>query len=246
MDNPEKSRLDALLVEAGHFESRERAQRALMAGMVFVNGQRADKPGQRVRKDVDITIQGAEKFVGRGGLKLEGALAAFDVNPAGRVALDIGASTGGFTDCLLQHGAIKVHAVDVGHGQLHWKIRQDPRVVVKEGLNCRHLCEADLGERVGIAVADVSFISLTLILPPAFQLLEPDGYMIALIKPQFELSRRRVGKGGIVSDPDAHAEAVEKIRAFATKTHSWKWRGVIESPIRGTNGNVEFLACMQP
>ncbi|MFY8216833.1 MAG: TlyA family RNA methyltransferase [Chthoniobacterales bacterium] len=246
MDNPEKLRLDALLVECGHFESRERAQRALMAGMIFVNGQRADKPGQRVRRDAEITVQGTEKFVGRGGLKLEAALAAFGVNPSGRIALDIGASTGGFTDCLLQHGATKVHAVDVGHGQLHWKIRQDPRVVVKEGLNCRHLSEADLGERVWVAVADVSFISLTLILPPAFELLEPDGFMIALIKPQFELSRSRVGKGGIVTDPDAHAEAVEKIHTFATKTHDWNWRGVIESPIRGTSGNVEFLACMQP
>jgi len=239
-------RLDALLVEFGHFESRERAQRGLMAGMVTVNGQRVDKPGHRVRRDVDIHIQGAEKYVGRGGLKLEGALASFGVDPTGRIALDVGASTGGFTDCLLQHGATKVHAVDVGHGQLHWKIRQDPRVVVKEGLNCRNLSEADIGERVWLAVADVSFISLTLILPPAFQLLEPDGFMIALIKPQFELSRSRVGKGGIVTDPDAHAEAVEKIQTFATETHDWKWLGVIESPIRGTSGNVEFLACMQP
>jgi 23S rRNA (cytidine1920-2'-O)/16S rRNA (cytidine1409-2'-O)-methyltransferase len=246
LDNTEKLRLDALLVERGDFESRERAQRALMAGMVFVNGQRADKPGQRVRSDVIIDVQGREKYVGRGGLKLEGALAEFAIDPTGRTAIDIGASTGGFTDCLLQHGASHVHAVDVGHGQLHWKIRQDPRVSVQEGLNCRNLKPTDIGERVWIAVADVSFISLTLILPPAFQLLEPDGYMVALIKPQFELSRNRVGKGGIVTDPEAHAEAVEKIRVFATEIHHWKWRGVIESPIRGTSGNVEFLACMQP
>lgn len=246
LDNPEKLRLDALLVERGAFESRERAQRGLMAGLVFVNGQRADKPGQRVRKDAGIEVHGSEKYVGRGGLKLEGALAAFGVDPTGRVAIDVGASTGGFTDCLLQHGAARVHAVDVGHGQLHWKIRQDPRVAVQEGLNCRNLSMDDIGERVWIAVADVSFISLTLILPPAFQLLEPDGFMIALIKPQFELSRSQVGKGGIVTDPEAHAMAVEKIRSFAVETHGWKWRGVIESPIRGTSGNVEFLACMQP
>lgn len=246
MDNTEKLRLDALLVERGDFESRERAQRALMAGVVFVNGQRADKPGKTVRRDVRIEVQGGEKYVGRGGLKLEAALAAFEIDPTGRVAIDIGASTGGFTDCLLQHGAARVHAVDVGHGQLHWKIRQDSRVAVQEGLNCRNLTEADIGERVWIAVADVSFISLTLILPPAFQLLEPDGFMVALIKPQFELSRSRVGKGGIVTDPEAHAEAVEKIRTFATEVHHWKWQGVMESPIRGTNGNVEFLACMKP
>jgi 23S rRNA (cytidine1920-2'-O)/16S rRNA (cytidine1409-2'-O)-methyltransferase len=217
-----------------------------MAGHVFVNGQRADKPGKVVRSDVQIQITETEKYVGRGGLKMEGALAAFGVNPAGRICLDIGASTGGFTDCLLQQGALRVHAVDVGHGQLHWKIRQDPRVRVQEGLNCRNLSHSDLGERVWLAVADVSFISLTLILPPAFELLEPEGSMIALIKPQFELSRDQVGKGGIVTDPAAHQAAVEKIRRFVVDDHGWNWCGLIESPIRGTNGNVEFLAWMRP
>lgn len=245
-DNPEKMRLDALLVERGDFVSRERAQRALMAGHIFVNGQRADKPGRVVRCDVEIQITETEKYVGRGGLKMEGALSAFGVNPAGRVCLDIGASTGGFTDCLLQQGALRVHAVDVGHGQLHWKIRQDPRVRVQEGLNCRALSFADIGERVWLAVADVSFISLTLILPPAFELLEPDGSMIALIKPQFELSRDQVGKGGIVTDPASHQAAVEKIRRFVVEDRGWTWGGLIESPIRGTSGNVEFLAWMRP
>jgi len=245
LKRPEKLRLDQLLVEHGFYGSREKAQRALMAGLVEVGGRIADKPGLRVAPDVSIAIRGGEKFVGRGGYKLEAALEHFQVDVAGRVAVDIGASTGGFTDCLLQRGAARVHALDVGHGQLHWKIRSNPRVVVREGLNCRHLALADIGEHVSIGVADVSFISLTLILPRVFELLDPEGFMIALIKPQFELSRDRVGKGGIVSDPASHLEAVEKIHAFALN-QKWHWIGCIPSPITGTDGNVEFLAVMQP
>ncbi len=245
-DNPEKLRLDALLVGRGFYESREQAQRALMAGQVLVNGQRAGKPGTRVRADAAIEIAGVEKYVGRGGFKLEAALDAFAIDPAGRVCLDIGASTGGFTDCLLQRGAARVHALDVGHGQLHWKIRSDERVRVQEGINCRNLRLDDIGERVWLAVADVSFISLTLILPPAFELLEPEGVMIALIKPQFELSSREVGKGGIVTDPAARQAAVSKIEAFVRGDLGRRWIGVIESPIRGAGGNVEYLACLRP
>jgi 23S rRNA (cytidine1920-2'-O)/16S rRNA (cytidine1409-2'-O)-methyltransferase len=244
-DNPEKMRLDALLVSRGLFESREKAQRALMAGLVEAAGRRDAKSGDRVRADIEIRVHGGEKYVSRGGLKLEAALDAFAIDPAGWTCLDIGASTGGFTDCLLQRGAAKVHALDVGHGQLHWKIRSDARVAVQEGINCRNLSFADVGERVRLAVADVSFISLTLIIPPAFELLEPDGCMVVLIKPQFELSRDAVGKGGIVSDPAAHAAAVEKIRAFV-EAAGRRWCGVIESPILGTTGNREFLACLRP
>ncbi|MGH8048665.1 MAG: TlyA family RNA methyltransferase [Chthoniobacterales bacterium] len=244
-DNPEKLRLDALLMARGLFDSREKAQRALMAGTVEVNGRRDAKPGDRVRADVEVIILASEKYVSRGGLKLEAALDIFAVDPAGRVCLDIGASTGGFTDCLLQRGAVKVHALDVGHGQMHWKIRSDARVVAKEGINCRNLSYDDVGERVWLAVADVSFISLTLILPPAFELLEPEGSMIVLIKPQFELSREAVGRGGIVSDPASHQAAVEKIRAFV-ETAGRRWLGFIESPILGMTGNREFLAWLRP
>lgn len=245
-DNIEKSRLDALLVARGLFESRERAQRALMAGLVRVNGQPAGKPGDRVHTDVEIEVEGGEKYVGRGGLKLEAALDAFGIDPAGRVCLDIGASTGGFTDCLLQRGAARVHALDVGTNQLHWRIRSDPRVIAKEGINCRHLRPEDVGEPVWLAVADVSFISLTLILPPAFELLENEGSMVVLIKPQFELAREAVGKGGVVSDPALHAAAVEKIRSFVLDTLGHQWGGVIDSPITGAAGNREFLAWLKP
>lgn len=244
-DNPEKSRLDALLVARGLFESRERAQRALMAGLVRVNGQPAGKPGDRVRCDAEISVDGGEKYVGRGGLKLEAALDAFGIDPAGRVCMDLGASTGGFTDCLLQRGAARVHALDVGRNQMHWRIRSDERVIAKEGINCRHLQREDVGETVWLAVADVSFISLTLILPPAFELLANDGNFIVLIKPQFELSREAVGRGGIVSDPALHTQAVEKIRTFVEQIGR-RWEGVIDSPILGAAGNREFLAWLKP
>jgi 23S rRNA (cytidine1920-2'-O)/16S rRNA (cytidine1409-2'-O)-methyltransferase len=241
-----KQRLDTLLVARGSFESRERAQRAIMAGDVTVAGQRVDKPGAQVPGDADIAIRQSQRYVSRGGLKLEAALSAFNIDPTGALCLDIGASTGGFTDCLLQHGAARVYAFDVGHSQLDWKIRSDPRVEVREKLNARYLTPADLPENPSICVIDVSFISLTLILPPAFGVITPAGVIVALIKPQFELGKNEVGKGGIVRDPAAHEAAVEKIRNFVTVTLGYRWEGVIESPILGGEGNKEFLACLRP
>jgi 23S rRNA (cytidine1920-2'-O)/16S rRNA (cytidine1409-2'-O)-methyltransferase len=230
---PPKQRLDTLLVARGFFESREKAQRAIMAGEVIV-------------AEPEIVVKGGARYVGRGGLKLEAALTAFNVDPAGALCLDIGASTGGFTDCLLQHGAAKVYAIDVGHSQLDWKIRSDPRVVVREKLNARHLTRADIPEVPSLCVIDVSFISLTLILPPAFEVLTPSAVILALIKPQFELGKTEVGKGGIVRDPAGHEAAVSRIRDFVTGTLGRKWEGVIESPILGGEGNKEFLACLRP
>ncbi|MEO6053989.1 MAG: TlyA family RNA methyltransferase [Chthoniobacterales bacterium] len=234
-----------MLVEKGLFDSREKAQRAIMAGRVFTEDRRLDKPGMSIDEDVAVRVVGEDRYVGRGGLKLEGALKEFQVDPRDFIALDIGASTGGFTDCLLQHGATKVHAIDVGHSQLDWKIRSDPRVVVREGLNARNLRFEDIQEHVNLIVIDVSFISLTLILPPAFELLTPGGKIIALIKPQFELSREKVDKGGIVTEVSYREEAVEKIRTFVIDTLNQKWCGVMPSPITGTSGNHEFLALLE-
>ena len=217
-----------------------------MAGEVSVEEQRIDKPGTAVPGDARVEVKGAQRYVGRGGLKLEAALAAFGIDPAGCVCLDIGASTGGFTDCLLQHGAARVYAIDVGHSQLDWKIRSDPRVVVHEKLNARYLTRADIPEEITLCTIDVSFISLTLILPPAFGVLTPTGVIVPLIKPQFELGKSEVGKGGIVRDPAAHEAAVRKVRDFTTGPLGRKWEGVIESPILGGEGNKEFLACLRP
>ncbi len=242
---PVKQRLDTLLVARGFFESREKAQRAIMAGEVIVNEHRVDKPGAQTAADAGIVVKGGQRYVGRGGLKLEAALSAFNVDPTGAICLDIGASTGGFTDCLLQHGAAKVYAIDVGHSQLDWKIRSDPRVVVREKLNARHLTRADIPEAPSICVIDVSFISLTLILPPAFEVLTPSAVILALIKPQFELGKTEVGKGGIVRDPAGHDAAVGRIREFVTVSLGRRWEGVIESPILGGVGNKEFLACLR-
>jgi len=242
---PSKVRLDVLLVEKGLSPSREKAQRAIMAGLVSVNGQRASKAGQTVKDDCLIEIQGGDKYVGRGGLKLEGALDHFQIDPTGRVCLDLGASTGGFTDCLLQRGAAKVYAFDVGHGQLDWKLRNDPRVVVREGVNARNLQPSDLEDVASICVADVSFISLTLILPAAFALLDPAADMVLLIKPQFELVPSKVGKGGVVRDPAFHQEAVDKIHHFV-ESAGHCWLGCIPSPITGREGNIEFLAHIKP
>ena len=246
-----KSRLDQLLVSRGLFESREKAQRAVLAGQVRVEGQKIDKPGTAVYEDSALETQPRERYVGRGGIKLEGALAHFQIDPTGSVCLDIGASTGGFTDCLLQHGASRVYAYDVGHGQLDWKIRSDPRVVVREKLNARYLQPTDLPEPVSLCVIDVSFISLTLILPPAANVLASGdrslpATILALIKPQFELERAAVGRGGIVRDEASHVRAVEKVRGFVeTALRGWRWTGVMDSPILGTEGNKEFLACLQ-
>jgi 23S rRNA (cytidine1920-2'-O)/16S rRNA (cytidine1409-2'-O)-methyltransferase len=236
-----KTRIDQLLVARGLCASREKAQRAIMAGRVTVGGQRAEKPGLQVPKDAMIELQGGERYVGRGGLKLEAALSHFEISAKGKICLDIGASTGGFTDCLLQHGAARVHAVDVGRGQLEWKLRNDSRVIVHEGVNARYLAAADIGEMVQLCVADVSFISLALILPTAFALLSEAADMIVLIKPQFELSPAKIGRGGVVRDPAFREEAIEKIRRFV-EGQGKRWLGVIESPLPGREGNIEFLA----
>lgn len=240
-----KQRLDQLLVARGFFESREKAQRAIMAGQVRVEGGVMDKAGTRVGVEVELVVEQAERYVGRGGLKMEEALRAFGVNPAGWVCLDVGASTGGFTDCLLQHGASKVYAVDVGHSQMDWKIRSDPRVVVREKLNARYLTGEDIPEPVELCVVDVSFISLSLILPPAVALVRAGGVVIPLIKPQFELSQGEVGRGGIVRDTTLHERAVAKIRDWVAGHGGCRWDGVIESPILGGHGNKEFLACLR-
>lgn len=216
-----------------------------MAGQVFSGGTRLEKASLSLPEDTPVEVRQGERYVGRGGLKLEHALKHFAVDPTGLVCLDVGASTGGFTDCLLQHGAAKVYALDVGHGQLDWKIRNDPRVVVIEHCNARHLQPDALPEKVGLITADVSFISLTLVLPPAAQLLTDGGMILALIKPQFELSREEVGRGGVVRDDVARARAVEKIRDFSA-ARQWTWCGATDSPITGADGNREFLCLLRP
>jgi 23S rRNA (cytidine1920-2'-O)/16S rRNA (cytidine1409-2'-O)-methyltransferase len=235
-------RVDALLVARGLCESLEQAKRLIMAGEVRTGTVRVDKPGERLPPDADLAVAARPKFVGRGGFKMEGALEAFGIDPAGLTCLDVGASTGGFTDCLLQHGAAKVHAIDVGTNQLAWKLRQDPRVVSREQFNARHLKIDDLGELVDLAVMDLSFISLTMVLPAVFALLREGGSVVCLIKPQFELPREEVGAGGIVREDDLRRKAVEKIRSFVADTGDRQWMGCVASPITGTDGNVEFLA----
>ena len=219
-----KSRLDVTLVERGLFDSRERARRAIMAAQVLVDGQPATKAGTMIRALAKLEVAAREKFVGRGGYKIEAALEAFQIDPAGRVCADIGASTGGFTDCLLQRGAAKVFALDVGHGQLDWRLRQDPRVEVREGVNARYLQPGDFNPAPTLAVADVSFISLTLIFPAIFALLPPESDMVVLIKPQFELSKAEVGRGGIVRDEAARLRSVEKIHSFIENSGQ-RWMG---------------------
>ncbi len=240
-----KQRVDALLVARGLCDSREQAKRLIMAGEVMTGTERITKPSQKLEDDADLSVKEKPRYVGRGGLKLEGALKEFGLNPSGWVCADLGASTGGFTDCLLQHGAVKVHAIDVGTNQLVWKLRSDERVVSKERFNARHLTVEDLGERVRLVVMDLSFISLTKVLPAAFEILADGGSVVALVKPQFELSREEVGKGGIVRDPELHQKAVEKIRSFVEDELGREWMGAITSPITGTDGNVEFLAWMR-
>lgn len=235
-------RLDQALVQQGLCPSREQAKRLILAGEVSVGGHPATKPGALIPADAVLHVRTPPKFVSRGGFKLEGALDAFGIDVAGRTCLDIGASTGGFTDCLLQRGAAKVYAYDVGTNQLAWKLRSDPRVVSRENFNVRHMAIADVPGTVDILVADVSFISLTLVLPAALAAVKPGGTCVVLVKPQFELSREEVGKGGIVRDSALHDKACEKIRAFVTARPQLHWRGLIASPIQGTDGNREFLA----
>ena len=234
-----KIRLDRLLVERGLAESREKAQALIMAGSVLLNGQKATKAGQSTEPDATLEVLARPPYVSRGGLKLDAALRRFMIDVSGKVCLDIGSSTGGFTDVLLQAGAARVHAVDVGAGQLAWQLRTDPRVLVHEGVNARELRFEDIGELVWLITCDVSFISVTLILPAAVPLLQPDGRMVILIKPQFEVGKGQVGKGGIVREPDLHQAACERVtnavRQFGFASN------IMESPILGAEGNKEFL-----
>ena len=236
-----KVRVDRLLVDRGLVASRERGQALILAGQVLVNGQKQDKAGALVPEEAELRILGEVlPYVSRGGLKLAAALKEFGLSADSKVALDVGASTGGFTDCLLQHGAKKVYAVDVGYGQMAWKIRQDPRVVTIERVNIRAIEPALVPEPVDIAVIDVSFISLEKVVPAILQFLRPGAELVALIKPQFEVGREQVGKGGIVRDEAARQAAVERIKLFVQE-HGFDVKGVISSPITGQDGNVEFL-----
>ncbi|HWY40254.1 MAG TPA: TlyA family RNA methyltransferase [Chthoniobacterales bacterium] len=239
-----KARIDQTLIERGFFESRERAQRAIMAGEVRVGEQPITKPATMIDIDALISVAEPPQFVSRGATKLSGALDFFKIDVRDKVALDIGASTGGFTDCLLQRDATKVFAVDVGRGQLAWKIRNDPRVVVLEKVNARFLSNEQIPQFVDVCVIDVSFISLTLILPRAFELITPDGVILALIKPQFELQRKDVGRGGIVREPALHEKAQQKIVNFV-KEADYRVVGLVPSAITGTDGNQEFFVCIR-
>ncbi|WP_066365673.1 TlyA family RNA methyltransferase [Neobacillus fumarioli] len=237
-----KERLDVLLVERGLFETREKAKRAIMAGLVYTNEERLEKPGEKVDADIPLTVKGSVlPYVSRGGLKLEKALHVFDVNVKDKIMLDVGASTGGFTDCALQNGAKMSYALDVGYNQLAWKLRQDERVVVMERTNFRYVTPADLtGEMPNFATIDVSFISLTLILPVLKNLLVPDSDIVALIKPQFEAGREQVGKKGIVRDSNVHLQVIEKIIHFSLE-QGYTIMNISYSPITGGDGNIEFL-----
>jgi 23S rRNA (cytidine1920-2'-O)/16S rRNA (cytidine1409-2'-O)-methyltransferase len=236
-----KARLDVLLIEKGLVSSRQRGRALIMAGKVFVNDQRIDKPGVLVAKDDDIVLKGTDiPYVGRGGLKLEEALKSFKIKVNGLVCLDVGASTGGFTDCLLQHGADCVFAVDVGYGQLDWKLRQDPRVVVIERTNIRNISADILPQLVDLITIDVSFISLKIVVPSVIKFLKQDSGIIALIKPQFEVGKGKVGKGGVVRDSNLHNEVIKDLSEFFTKT-GLRCESVIPSPILGPKGNKEFF-----
>lgn len=236
-----KIRLDRLLVERGLVESRERGHALILAGQVLVNGQKQDKAGALVPEDAELRILGGVlPYVSRGGLKLEGALNWFKISVEGKTALDVGASTGGFTDCLLQHGAKKVYAVDVGYGQLAWKLRQDPRVITIERVNVRDIASSLVPELIDIAVIDVSFISLEKVVPAILKFFKPGSELVALIKPQFEVGREQVGKGGIVRDEVARNAAVDRVTVFV-RGLGLEVKGVVPSPITGQDGNVEFL-----
>jgi 23S rRNA (cytidine1920-2'-O)/16S rRNA (cytidine1409-2'-O)-methyltransferase len=239
-----KKRLDVLLFERGHVSSRAQAQALIRAGRVRVTGVVVDKPGTAVPAMAAIEVSAGERYVSRGGEKLEAALTAFHIDPTGKVCLDIGASTGGFTDCLLQHGASRVYAVDVGRGQLDWKLRQDPRVAVREGVNARELRPEDIGEPVDLVTVDVSFISLRLVLPPLRAIMKPGGDVIALVKPQFEAGRKAAPRG-VVRDPGVHQAVVEEVSAFARAELGWTVRGVIPSPLVGPAGNREFFVHLE-
>lgn len=236
-----KERLDNLLAKRGLVPSREKAKTSIMAGIVYVNGQRADKPGMEVTEEAQLEIKGeAIPFVSRGGLKLAKALQAFGLTFAGRIMADIGASTGGFTDCALQNGAERIYAIDVGYGQLAWKLRSDPRVVTLERVNARYLDEQSLPEKVDWVVTDVSFISLKKIFPAMLKILKPEGQVIALIKPQFEAGRENVGKHGVVREPEVQERVISDVLAAAVAL-GFHVYGLAYSPIRGPEGNIEYL-----
>ena len=237
-----KDRIDTLLVLRGLCDSREQAKRLILAGEVRSGDHVIDKPSTKLAADAPLEVKEKLRYVGRGGLKLEGALDQFGIDPQGWTCIDVGSSTGGFTDCLLQRGASRVHAVDVGTNQLVWKLRNDPRVIVKEQFNARYMLPEDIGELCDLAVMDLSFISLTKVLPAVFGVLKPGGAVVCLIKPQFELQREDITRGGIVRDPALHERAVKKIRAFVSEENGHSWLGLIPSPITGMDGNQEFLA----
>lgn len=236
-----KERLDVVLVNRGFAPSREKAKTMIMEGNVFVENNREDKAGTMINPDANIEIHGNTlKYVSRGGLKLEKAMNEFDLKLDGFVCMDIGASTGGFTDCMLQNGAAKVYSVDVGYGQFAWSLRNDERVVCMEKTNIRHVTPEDIGELLDFASCDVSFISLTKVLGPAYALLKDNGQMVCLIKPQFEAGREKVGKKGVVRDPQVHIEVIEKCLAFARET-GFAISNLSFSPIKGPEGNIEYL-----
>jgi len=241
-----KERLDVLLVKTGLAESREKAKAIIMAGNVFIKGQREDKAGTVFEENgIEIEIKGSTlKFVSRGGLKLDKAVSVFKIDVEDKICMDIGASTGGFTDCMLQSGARKVYAIDVGHGQLAWKLRQDNRVVCMEKTNFRYMTKDKISDVIEFAATDVSFISLTKILPAAYDLLQEDAYMVCLIKPQFEAGREHVGKKGVVRDSKIHEEVIEKIVCFCLD-HNFKILGMDYSPVKGPEGNIEYLLYIQ-
>jgi len=237
-----KIRLDMALVERGLAETRAAAQRLVMAGLVFSGERRLDKPGHAIAADMPIEVRGQpHPYVSRGGLKLEKALDHFAIPVAGRVALDVGASTGGFTDCLLQRGAAKVYAIDVGTNQLAWKLRTDPRVISREKTNIREVTREQAPEPIDLIVCDASFIGLRTALPAALALTAPGAHLVALIKPQFEVGKGRVGKGGIVREPALHAEVCATISEWLANQPGWRVLGITESPIEGADGNKEFL-----
>ncbi|MBU0724209.1 MAG: TlyA family RNA methyltransferase [Alphaproteobacteria bacterium] len=237
-----KQRLDILLVDRGLAESRARAQALVMAGLVYSETRRLDKPGLSIPEDSPLELKGQDHpWVSRGGLKLVHGLDRFAIDPAGMVCLDVGASTGGFTDVLLSRGAVKIYAVDVGHGQLAWKLRQDERVVVMERTNARTLTGDDIPDPIDLVVCDASFIGLEVVLPAALALTRPGGFLVALIKPQFEVGKGRVGKGGVVREPELHQEVCDRIEAWLGGLPGWRVLGIDASPILGPEGNREFL-----
>ena len=240
-----KERLDVLLVKRGLAPSREKAKAVIMSGIVYVNGQKEDKAGASFEETAAVEVRGSSlRYVSRGGLKLEKAVTAFGLALEGAVCADIGASTGGFTDCMLQNGAARVYSVDVGHGQLDWKLRNDPRVVCMEKTNVRYLTPDQIGEPADFASIDVSFISLTMVLGPVREILKPGGRVVALIKPQFEAGREKVGKKGVVREKSTHLEVIEKVISFAAE-HGFAILGLDYSPIRGPEGNIEYLLYLQ-